>query len=296
MNLINKYLSIEENNQTYQLFQVLDNNKIKSIFFNEQYTLNYDLSGNTLQIFDDNQRVLFKFIYNESLSNDYNYDYIFFNGYDEKGEDCTLMAVDSIPRLWNQTTRYQSYHYIKSGLIKSVGEHTYGAVWAIDKGPNSKIEIGDYCSFAPTLTIVLEDHTYKNISTYPFDTVWNVYGPNDIPINNHTVKNETLRIGNDVWIAHDVKILPGVSYIGDGAIIAAGAVVTRDVEPYSIVGGVPAKLIKYRFTQEQIEALLKIRWWEWDEKTIKERIQDIVSSDIEAFIEKYKKEEEIRND
>lgn len=90
-------------------------------------------------------------------------------------------------------------------------------------------------------------------------------------------------IGNDVWIGNDVKIMPGIK-IGDGAIIAAGAVVTKNIEPYAIFGGIPAKIIKYRFTNEEIEFLLNFKWWAKDLKWIKEHINDF--SDIQVFIRK----------
>ena len=84
--------------------------------------------------------------------------------------------------------------------------------------------------------------------------------------------NRSVEIGNDVWIGANVIILPGVK-IGDGAVLAAGAVVTKDVEPYAIVGGVPAKVSRYRFDQEMIEAFLRIKWWEWSVEKIEENIE-----------------------
>ena len=91
-------------------------------------------------------------------------------------------------------------------------------------------------------------------------------------------------IGNDVWIGLNATILDGVT-IGDGAIVAAGAVVTKDVPPYAVVGGVPAKIIKYRFTESQIDFLLKFRWWEKDRKWIQQNYKRF--QDIESFIEAY---------
>ena len=94
-------------------------------------------------------------------------------------------------------------------------------------------------------------------------------------------KKYVVEIGNDVWIANNVIIMDGVT-IGDGAVIAAGAVVTKGVEPYSIVGGVPAKLIRKRFSDEQIEKLLKIKWWDWNYEKIKENYKNF--SDEERLI------------
>lgn len=90
-------------------------------------------------------------------------------------------------------------------------------------------------------------------------------------------------IGNDVWIGNDVKIMPGVK-INDGAIVATGAVVTKDIPPYAIVGGVPAKIIKYRFSEKEIEFLLKFRWWEKDISWIKSNAS--LFNDIRTFMKK----------
>lgn len=92
-----------------------------------------------------------------------------------------------------------------------------------------------------------------------------------------------ITIGNDVWIASSVTILSGVT-IGDGAIIAAGSIVVRDVPPYALYGGIPAKVIRFRFDQEQIGALLKIRWWDWSPERIRTNIPYLSSADISGFI------------
>ena len=288
MNIANKYLSIKNANNITNNYKVIDNNKLENLFSKKEI-LYYALDDNTLIVLDANDKLLYDFKYDKDRTNYYDNSYIFFSGHDKNNDPCTLMIVDILPRLWQNTTRFSCYWLLKNGLIKSVGEHTYGSIKIADNSSNTNIEIGDYCSFAEDLTIILRNHSSQNISTFPFDVVWHVYGTNDTPINNHTSKNETLKIGNDVWIGHGVKILPGVSSIGDGAVIAAGAVVTKDVEPYSVVGGVPAKHIKYRFKEDQIKELQEIKWWEWDEQTIKERIKDITSPNIDDFIEKYKK-------
>ncbi len=92
-------------------------------------------------------------------------------------------------------------------------------------------------------------------------------------------------IGNDVWIGTKATILPGVS-VGSGAVVGAGAVVSKDVGPYEVVVGVPAKPIKKRFSEEIIEALLCIQWWDWDRATLEERFKDLY--DIKSFVEKYR--------
>jgi serine acetyltransferase len=97
-----------------------------------------------------------------------------------------------------------------------------------------------------------------------------------------------ITIGSDVWIGAKSTIMSGVK-IGHGAIVAAGALVTKDVEPYSVVGGNPAKHLKYRFKEEQIKNLLDIAWWEWEENKIKENAMTLWSQDINFFIEKHKK-------
>ena len=96
------------------------------------------------------------------------------------------------------------------------------------------------------------------------------------------VSLKNIVIGNDVWIGYEALILAGVT-VGDGAIIAAHAVVTKDVPPYTIVGGVPAKPIRKRFDDDTIAALEKLRWWDWDEERIRENLSAIQNGDINAL-------------
>jgi len=101
--------------------------------------------------------------------------------------------------------------------------------------------------------------------------------PGELPYKGDTV------VGNDVWIGYEAVIMPGV-HVGDGAIIAAKSVVVGDVAPYTIVGGNPAKLIRQRFSDEAIQALLEVAWWNWDIEKITRNLEKIVAADIEALI------------
>lgn len=158
-------------------------------------------------------------------------------------------------------------------------------------GENSRINavIGRYCSIAADVITVGGTHPTSNfVSTHPafFSTrkqAGFTYVDEDIFCEDIFAdeKGHLAKIGNDVWIGSNVLLLPGV-HIGDGAIIAAGAVVTKDVEPYSIVGGVPAKLIRKRFTDEQINKLLEIKWWCMPEEWIISHVCDM--KDIECFL------------
>lgn len=100
-------------------------------------------------------------------------------------------------------------------------------------------------------------------------------------------RDDSVTIGNDVWIGHGAIVLPGVT-IGDGAVIAAGAVVSKDVAPYTIAGGVPAKIIRLRFSQQTGRQLQQIAWWDWPLETIIERLADFQDENVEAFCEKWK--------
>ena len=99
-------------------------------------------------------------------------------------------------------------------------------------------------------------------------------------------KENWVTIGHDVWIGHGVTVTAGVT-IGDGAVIGAGAVVTRDVAPYTVVGGVPARPIKRRFSETQAEALQRMAWWDWPRDQFAAALPDIRALEIDAFIEKY---------
>ncbi|MGB6294565.1 MAG: Vat family streptogramin A O-acetyltransferase [Rivularia sp. (in: cyanobacteria)] len=146
-----------------------------------------------------------------------------------------------------------------------------------------KLIIGKFCALATGVKFIMNgaNHKISGFSTYPFQIFgngWEKVTPesNELPFKGDTV------IGNDVWIGYEALIMPGVQ-IGDGAIIASKSVVTKNVEPYTIVGGNPAKEIKKRFTDDVIDSLLKIAWWNWDIEKITRNLDKIVGADIEAL-------------
>lgn len=158
---------------------------------------------------------------------------------------------------------------------------------------NDKLIIGKYCSIACGAKFLFNsaNHSLSSLSTYPFPIFfdeWNVDGRN---VTDAWDNKGNIEIGNDVWIGYDAVILAGVK-IGDGAIIGTRALVTKDVEPYSIVGGVPAKTIRKRFSDTVIEKLLEVKWWNWDDEKINANLANIQKGDYETLA-KYNKNSEI---
>lgn len=150
-------------------------------------------------------------------------------------------------------------------------------------GAPERLTIGKFCQFAQGVLFITSsaNHPMGGFSTYPFA----IFNPDTMGVYAQDI--EAFRdtyIGNDVWIGHDAKIMPGVT-VGDGAIISTGAVVTRDVAPYSIVGGNPASLIRARFEPDVIDSLLEIKWWEWPIEVIERHLALIVGADIAALKE-----------
>lgn len=143
---------------------------------------------------------------------------------------------------------------------------------------HDKLIIGKFCSIACGAKFIFNsaNHTLSSISTYPFPIFFEEWGLNIKDVAAAWDNKGDVIIGNDVWIGYEAVIMAGVT-VGDGAIIGTRAVVTKDVPPYTIVGGVPAKPIRKRFDNETLDELLKIRWWDWPEEKIARNIQAIQS-------------------
>jgi acetyltransferase-like isoleucine patch superfamily enzyme len=163
-----------------------------------------------------------------------------------------------------------------------IGEFSYGVPKIWWWGESARLSIGKFCSFANGIDILLGgNHRVDWVTTYPFSAIsdW----PEAAQIPGHPSTNGDVVIGNDVWIGYNATILSGVT-IGDGAVVGAHAVVTRDVAPYAIVGGNPARSIRMRFTDEIIEQLLKVAWWNWDLERIRRHIPLLMQPDISKFL------------
>jgi phosphonate metabolism protein (transferase hexapeptide repeat family) len=148
----------------------------------------------------------------------------------------------------------------------------------------SDAQIGRFCAIAARVRIGAPNHPFDRPSLHRFTYCPEYYSESASRDGSffHERRRDRVVIENDVWIGHGVIVLPGVT-VGNGAVLAAGAVVTRDVPPYTIVGGVPARPIRERFNREIAARLDRIAWWDWSFDVIMERLADFQSNDIEAF-------------
>jgi acetyltransferase-like isoleucine patch superfamily enzyme len=165
------------------------------------------------------------------------------------------------------------------------GEHTYGDIELYTYSGNSRLHVGDYCSIANNVTVIIGgEHRYDTVTSYPLKEKKFFVSPENVKVNARD-KGDTY-IGNDCWLGHGTAILSG-SHIGDGAVIGAYSLVTGRIPPYAIATGNRAQVVGYRFTERQIAALLRIKWWEWSEDKVKENAHLLSDNDIDFFIEMF---------
>lgn len=191
------------------------------------------------------------------------------------------------PRMIKQiTTVNNTFNKIENFPLLSIGKDSYIVSSQIHTSVNldtdyvHNIQAGSYCSFATNLTLMIDmNHDYRSVTTATASFL------NGCEKTIRVRRKGQIIIQNDVWIGHNVILMSGIK-IGNGAVIGAGSVVTKDIPPYSIVAGNPCKVIKYRFSSEQIEKLQLIRWWDFDEQTLQDNA-DIFSKDIDTFIDRF---------
>jgi acetyltransferase-like isoleucine patch superfamily enzyme len=174
-----------------------------------------------------------------------------------------------------------AHNYTRLGNIHGdcdvirVGKETYGTINCLTTVAKSQLSIGSFCSIADNVQFILNaDHELSNVSTYPFKTMILNEGE-------EAISKGDIEVGDDVWIGQNAIILSGVK-IGQGAVIAAGSVVTKDVPSYAIVGGNPARLIKYRFNERVIDELLQIDYSMIDKNKVIE-LRDMLYTRIETI-------------
>lgn len=165
----------------------------------------------------------------------------------------------------------------------SYGDFTYGRCRVFNWGEPYTLKVGKFCSIAANVDVYTGgNHRTDWVTTYPFGHVHqNIF--NSFDGKGHPKSNGNVIIGNDVWIGSNTTIMSGIT-VGDGAVIANNSHVVKNVEPYSIVGGNPAKLIKYRFSEDQIKKLLEIRWWDWSTEKINQFCSLLCNENIDEFI------------
>jgi chloramphenicol O-acetyltransferase type B len=166
----------------------------------------------------------------------------------------------------------------------TIGRYSYGTPALHFASSGATLRVGQFCSIADQVKIFLGgEHRLDWVTTYPFPQML----PAAQGISGHPSTKGDVIIGNDVWIGHGATILSGVT-IGDGAVVGAHAVLARDVPPYAIVGGNPARLVRHRFSPAQVDALLAIRWWDWPMPKIEAELPSLLSGDVDGFIQRHR--------
>lgn len=186
------------------------------------------------------------------------------------GKMWTYLSRNKIIKTWKKRNSHNFTSILNLFLLEKVfvGKATYGDLYVQLFSEDTYLNIGNYCSIAPGVKFIVgADHFLNHISSYPFRV-------KVLREKNEGVTKGSVVVEDDVWIGENAIILSGVT-IGQGAVIAAGAVVSNDVPAYAIVGGVPAKIIKYRFSESTIEYMLTLDYSNLTESLIKEHISDL---------------------
>lgn len=177
--------------------------------------------------------------------------------------------------------------YFDIGDRLTMGRHSYGRPlvrWHPGDSESLRVRIGSFVAIADDVVMMIGgEHRPDWVSTFPFRIRFELPGAYE---DGHPASKGDVVIGNDVWIGRGVRLLSGVS-VGDGAVIGAYSVVGKDVRSYAVVAGNPAREIRRRFSDEQVEALLRISWWDWDDAKVRDAVATLSSERIDEFIERH---------
>ncbi len=197
-------------------------------------------------------------------------------GYHKYHDICTATQLNKKKRAWRNRNEHNNTVLVRNCNIDriSVGNYTYGPLAVHIYGNEGRLKIGNFCSIAANVDFFIQgNHNSNTISTFPFKVM---------------VLNQSVREGigkgdiiidDDVWIGYGAKILDGVN-VGQGAIIGVNSVVTKDVPPYAIVAGAPARVIRYRFSPDIIKRALNIDYSKWTESFVREHVNEIYNEDV----------------
>ena len=176
---------------------------------------------------------------------------------------------------------YIKLEKLKADGILSIGRHTYGSpIVDVYRNSERKLIIGKFCSISPDVRFITGGiHPLDWVSLFPIRDKMGL----NIAYDGTPTSNGDITVGNDVWIGTGATILSGID-IGHGAVILAGSIISKNVPPYAVVGGVPGKIIKYRFSAKEIERLLSTKWWNWSDDKIVENIKLLNGSNINRFL------------
>lgn len=194
------------------------------------------------------------------------------------------IVLNPLSPKWKRPRHSRLIRFTKDILRREdcdIDNYTYGQPMVIGH-PGIKLRIGKFCSIARGVVIQLGGiHRTDLGTTYPFEAFVDIFpkAAHSMAEDVGPISKGDVTIGNDVWIGQGSMILSGVT-VGDGVVIGAGAIVTRNIEPYSIVAGNPARLIRKRFDENTIKELLQIRWWDWPTEIINENLQIIYDGNV----------------
>ncbi len=197
--------------------------------------------------------------------------------------------VDAVWSRYGEHRAHAARQALDEALYSSerltMGRCSYGdPLVATFPGDSAHVRIGAFCSIGPDVILMDGgDHRTDWVSTFPFRARLGLPGAYE---DGHPRSRGDIEVGNDVWIGRGARVRSGVS-IGNGAVVASYAVVTRDVRPYAVVAGVPAREVRRRFSDEHVQALQRIAWWEWPMDTIEAGVAQLCSDDVEAFIREH---------